>query len=66
MVYAVLLSRLCIHVSFFIKSFFRFCFDVLAMDRTEQMTLQALSEEDRRQWLDAMDGREPVRFSIIW
>lgn len=24
------------------------------------MTLQALSEEDRRQWLDAMDGREPV------
>ncbi len=22
---------------------------------------QALSEEDRRQWLDAMDGREPVR-----
>ncbi|VDO46595.1 unnamed protein product [Onchocerca flexuosa] len=43
----------------------RFCFDVLAMDRTEQMTLQALSEEDRRQWLDAMDGREPVRFYII-
>ncbi|VIO92538.1 Rho-GTPase-activating, putative [Brugia malayi] len=38
----------------------RFCFDVLAMDRTEQMTLQALSEEDRRQWLDAMDGREPI------
>lgn len=24
------------------------------------MTFQALSEEDRRQWLDAMDGREPV------
>jgi len=24
------------------------------------MTLQALSEEDRRQWLEAMDGREPV------
>ncbi|MFH4975696.1 hypothetical protein AB6A40_002405 [Gnathostoma spinigerum] len=38
----------------------RFCFDVLAMDRTEPITLQALSEEDRRQWLDAMDGREPI------
>ena len=23
-------------------------------------TLQALSEEDRRLWLDAMDGKEPV------
>ncbi|VDK84974.1 unnamed protein product [Onchocerca ochengi] len=43
----------------------RFCFDVLAMDRTEQMTLQALSEEDRRQWLDAMDGREPVRYTRL-
>ncbi|VDM96975.1 unnamed protein product [Thelazia callipaeda] len=42
----------------------RFCFDVLAMDRSEIMTLQALSEEDRRQWLDAMDGREPVNFYV--
>lgn len=24
------------------------------------MTLQALSEEDRRQWLEAMDGTEPT------
>lgn len=23
-------------------------------------TLQALSEEDRKQWMDAMDGKEPV------
>lgn len=38
----------------------RFCFDVLAMDRAETITVQALSEEDRRQWLDAMDGREPI------
>ncbi|VDM38216.1 unnamed protein product [Toxocara canis] len=37
----------------------RFCFDVSAIDRPESITLQALSEEDRRQWLDAMDGREP-------
>lgn len=24
------------------------------------ITLQALSEDDRRLWLDAMDGKEPV------
>uniref|UniRef100_A0AC35TRV9 PH domain-containing protein n=1 Tax=Rhabditophanes sp. KR3021 TaxID=114890 RepID=A0AC35TRV9_9BILA len=38
----------------------RFCFDLVAEERPEVMTFQALSEEDRRQWLDAMDGREPV------
>uniref|UniRef100_A0A915CHL9 Rho GTPase-activating protein 26 n=1 Tax=Parascaris univalens TaxID=6257 RepID=A0A915CHL9_PARUN len=38
----------------------RFCFDVCAIERPEPITLQALSEEDRRQWLDAMDGREPI------
>lgn len=27
------------------------------------ITLQAISEEDRRQWLDAMDGREPVSWN---
>lgn len=40
--------------------FIRFCFDIVPEERSEVMTLQALSEEDRRQWLDAMDGREPV------
>lgn len=25
------------------------------------MTLQALSESNRRLWLEAMDGKEPVR-----
>lgn len=40
--------------------FLRFCFDIVPEERSEVMTLQALSEEDRRQWLDAMDGREPV------
>lgn len=29
-------------------------------ERNECITLQALSEVDRRQWIDAMDGREPV------
>lgn len=39
----------------------RFCFDVTPKDRLAvSYTLQALSEEDRRLWLDAMDGREPV------
>ncbi|VDK19901.1 unnamed protein product, partial [Anisakis simplex] len=38
----------------------RFCFDISAIDRPESITVQALCEEDRRQWLDAMDGREPV------
>uniref|UniRef100_A0A915CP34 PH domain-containing protein n=1 Tax=Ditylenchus dipsaci TaxID=166011 RepID=A0A915CP34_9BILA len=44
----------------------RFCFDVIPEESTgtrtgpDVMTLQALSEEDRRQWLDSMDGREPV------
>uniref|UniRef100_A0A452U4T0 Rho GTPase-activating protein 26 n=1 Tax=Ursus maritimus TaxID=29073 RepID=A0A452U4T0_URSMA len=50
----------------------RFCFDVEAVDRPGVITMQALSEEDRRLWMEAMDGREPVTaqldsigFSII-
>uniref|UniRef100_A0A673YZY2 Rho GTPase activating protein 26 n=1 Tax=Salmo trutta TaxID=8032 RepID=A0A673YZY2_SALTR len=46
----------------------RFCFDVEAVDRPGVITMQALSEEDRRLWMEAMDGREPVRchgYSII-
>lgn len=39
----------------------RFCFDVTAQDRAGvQYTLQALSEEDRKLWMDAMDGKEPM------
>ncbi|KAI5620266.1 rho GTPase-activating protein 10, partial [Silurus asotus] len=39
----------------------RFCFDVETVDRPGVMiTMQALSEEDRRLWMEAMDGREPV------
>ncbi|ELU02748.1 hypothetical protein CAPTEDRAFT_224027, partial [Capitella teleta] len=38
----------------------RFCFDITVQDRNQPYTLQALSEEDRRLWLDAMDGKEPL------
>ncbi|XP_069827930.1 rho GTPase-activating protein 26 isoform X2 [Dendropsophus ebraccatus] len=38
----------------------RFCFDVELVDRSPAITMQALSEEDRRLWIEAMDGREPV------
>uniref|UniRef100_A0A8C1E7E0 Rho GTPase-activating protein 26 n=1 Tax=Cyprinus carpio carpio TaxID=630221 RepID=A0A8C1E7E0_CYPCA len=37
----------------------RFCFDIEAVDRPGVITMQALSEEDRRLWMEAMDGREP-------
>lgn len=30
------------------------------------MTLQALSESNRRLWLEAMDGKEPVRSSACF
>uniref|UniRef100_A0A8D0ATX0 Rho GTPase-activating protein 26 n=1 Tax=Sander lucioperca TaxID=283035 RepID=A0A8D0ATX0_SANLU len=42
----------------------RFCFDVEAVDRPGVMTMQALSEEDRRLWMEAMDGREPVGYQV--
>lgn len=38
----------------------RFCFDIEGADRATIITMQALSEEDRRLWMEAMDGREPV------
>uniref|UniRef100_A0AAQ5ZHC7 Rho GTPase-activating protein 26 n=1 Tax=Amphiprion ocellaris TaxID=80972 RepID=A0AAQ5ZHC7_AMPOC len=40
----------------------RFCFDVEAVDRPGVITMQAMSEEDRRLWMEAMDGREPVGY----
>lgn len=30
------------------------------------ITMQALSEEDRRLWMEAMDGREPVGYHGYW
>uniref|UniRef100_A0A8C5BBC2 Rho GTPase activating protein 42 n=1 Tax=Gadus morhua TaxID=8049 RepID=A0A8C5BBC2_GADMO len=38
----------------------RFCFDVEVVERHGVVTLQALSETNRRLWLEAMDGKEPV------
>ncbi|CAG0892826.1 unnamed protein product [Darwinula stevensoni] len=39
----------------------RFCFDITAEDKPGVVhTLQALSEDDRKLWLDAMDGKEPT------
>ncbi|KAK7883006.1 hypothetical protein WMY93_029180 [Mugilogobius chulae] len=38
----------------------RFCFDVEVVERHGIMTLQALSESNRRLWLEAMDGKEPI------
>ncbi|XP_048850915.1 rho GTPase-activating protein 26-like isoform X1 [Brienomyrus brachyistius] len=38
----------------------RFCFDLEATDRPGVITMQALSEDDRKLWMEAMDGQEPV------
>ncbi|XP_077291446.1 GTPase regulator associated with FAK isoform X2 [Arctopsyche grandis] len=39
----------------------RFCFDITAEGRPGiSFTLQALGEDDRKAWLDAMDGKEPT------
>ncbi|KAG8197864.1 hypothetical protein JTE90_024263 [Oedothorax gibbosus] len=42
----------------------RFCFDIIAEDKPGIHTFQALSEEDRRLWMDAMDGKEPAYSQI--
>ncbi|XP_069603443.1 oligophrenin-1 isoform X2 [Ranitomeya imitator] len=39
----------------------RFCFDVETNERQGTITLQAPSETNRRLWIEAMDGKEPVR-----
>ncbi|XP_078785682.1 rho GTPase-activating protein 42 isoform X4 [Oryzias latipes] len=38
----------------------RFCFDIEVAERHGVITLQALSESNRRLWLEAMDGKEPI------
>lgn len=38
----------------------RFCFDIETNERSGTITLQALSEANRRLWMEAMDGKEPV------
>ena len=41
----------------------RFCFDVIPVDKPVVYTFQALSEEERKLWLDAMDGKDPIQIS---
>ncbi|KAM8954421.1 oligophrenin-1 isoform 2-T2 [Pelodytes ibericus] len=43
----------------------RFCFDVETNERQGTLTLQALSEANRRLWIEAMDGKEPIYHSPI-
>ncbi|TKS82985.1 Rho GTPase-activating protein 42 [Collichthys lucidus] len=38
----------------------RFCFDIEVVERHGVLTLQALSEANRRLWMEAMDGKEPI------
>lgn len=45
----------------------RFCFDIQVEDRPSIVyTFQALNEEDRKSWLDIMDGKEPVSCLILY
>ncbi|KPP75151.1 oligophrenin-1-like [Scleropages formosus] len=43
----------------------RFCFDIETCERTAPVTLQAVSEADRKLWIEAMDGKEPIYHSPI-
>ncbi|XP_030056086.1 rho GTPase-activating protein 42 isoform X2 [Microcaecilia unicolor] len=38
----------------------RFCFDIEVLERQGIITLQALSDANRKLWLEAMDGKEPI------
>ncbi|XP_056643046.1 rho GTPase-activating protein 26 isoform X2 [Diorhabda carinulata] len=39
----------------------RFCFDLLSEDKPNvTFTFQALSDQDRKAWMDIMDGKEPT------
>lgn len=43
----------------------RFCFDLSCERRPGIIyTLQALSENDRKAWMDVMDGKEPVNINF--
>ncbi|KAF3705890.1 Oligophrenin-1 [Channa argus] len=43
----------------------RFCFDVETNERNTHVTFQALSEGERKLWIEAMDGKEPIYHSPI-
>jgi len=38
----------------------RFCFEITGLERKDTISLQAMSDEDRRNWLDIMGGKEPI------
>ncbi|XP_010120615.1 PREDICTED: rho GTPase-activating protein 10, partial [Chlamydotis macqueenii] len=43
----------------------RFCFDLEASDRPGvPVTMQAFSEEDRKQWMEALDGKEALFINL--
>uniref|UniRef100_A0A182QSY8 Rho GTPase-activating protein 26 n=1 Tax=Anopheles farauti TaxID=69004 RepID=A0A182QSY8_9DIPT len=43
----------------------RYCFDVVFNERTAiTYTFQALSEDDIKAWIDAMDGKEPASLTL--
>lgn len=43
----------------------RFCFDIETNERCSPVLLQAISEGNRKQWIEAMDGKEPIYHSPI-
>ncbi|XP_051516430.1 oligophrenin-1 isoform X3 [Myxocyprinus asiaticus] len=43
----------------------RFCFDIESNERYSPVLLQAISEANRKQWMEAMDGKEPIYHSPI-
>ncbi|XP_023818174.1 oligophrenin-1 [Oryzias latipes] len=43
----------------------RFCFDVETVERNAPVTFQALADGDRKLWMEAMDGKEPIYHSPI-
>uniref|UniRef100_A0A671LIS1 Oligophrenin-1-like n=1 Tax=Sinocyclocheilus anshuiensis TaxID=1608454 RepID=A0A671LIS1_9TELE len=38
----------------------RFCLDIETNERCSPVLLQAISEVNRKQWMEAMDGKEPI------
>ncbi|XP_038055665.1 rho GTPase-activating protein 26-like isoform X4 [Patiria miniata] len=38
----------------------RFCFDITCMEKPHIVTLQAISDRERTQWMTAMGGKEPI------
>lgn len=44
----------------------RYCFDLIFETKPGQIfTFQALSEDDRKAWLNTMDGKEPINSSAV-